>query len=99
MSITSEILEVLKNLPGVTSGQIVEFMPHVNKQTVYAQLHSMYLRGELSRETDDTAKDGRGRPPYKWSISADGKPPVVAKKLKPSEAPQWNACVATTGMR
>lgn len=95
MTINSEILEVVKNLPGVTSGQIVEFMPHVNKQTVYANLHSMYLRGELSRDLDDAAKDGRGRPPYKWSISATGKPPMV-RKVKPSEVQRFNDCVVTT---
>lgn len=78
---TEEALEIIREMPGVTSGNIVELMPHANQQTVYSTLNAQYIRGNLTRVTGPS--DGKGWVPYQWSIAPAGtKPPVVVRKGK-----------------
>lgn len=77
MTLVEEILEVVREMPGVTSGQIVELMPHIkNKQAIYATLNAQYIRGVIVRET--LPPEGRGRPAFAWKMNPDPaqKPPV-----------------------
>ena len=67
MSTKSEVIEVVRELPGLSSGDIVSMMPHVNPQTVYASLNSLMNRGELRRE-------GQRREEYRWHLG-NGVPP------------------------
>jgi hypothetical protein len=76
-SVTDEVLEIVREMPGVTSGQIVELMPHITKkQSVYAALNSQYLRGVIARDT--VPPEGKGRPAFAWKMNPDPaqKPPV-----------------------
>lgn len=94
MTITEEVLEIIREMPGVTSGNIIELMPHTNKQTIYATLNAQYIRGVVVRETEDG--DGKGSPSFQWSMAPEGTtPPVVKTKVKPSDQPRWNSCTAT----
>lgn len=83
---TEEILEIIREMPGVTSGNIVELMPHANKQSIYAALNAQYIRGNLIRS--QAPAEGKGRPAFLWSIAPAGtKPPVVKKKKKVPSKP------------
>lgn len=72
-STLKEILEVVTTLPGATSGQIIDLMAHVKKQSVYAGLNSLYVRGTITREKMGSTK--QGHPGFAWSVNPDGKPP------------------------
>lgn len=93
-STINEILEIVTALPGATSGQIIDLMPHVKKQSVYAGLNNLYVRGLVTREK--VGSSAQGRPAYAWSVNPDGKPPVVARKVKPSTTLRWNTCAVST---
>ena len=49
-TIREEVFEVVKELPGTTSGDVVALMPHVHKQTVYSSLDALRVRGEIRQE-------------------------------------------------
>lgn len=93
-STINEILEIVTALPGATSGQIIDLMPHVKKQSVYAGLNNLYVRGLVTREK--VGSSTQGRPAYAWSVNPDGKPPVVVRKVKPSNTLRWNSCSVST---
>ena len=85
MTITEEVLEIIREMPGVTSGNIIELMPHTNKQTIYATLNAQYIRGVVVRETEES--DGKGRPAFQWSMAPEGTtPPVKGRTVKPTIA-------------
>lgn len=81
-STLKEILEVVTTLPGATSGQIIDLMPHVKKQSVYAGLNSLYVRGTITREK---TKANCG---FAWSVNPDGKPPVAQRTVKWTRSPE-----------
>ncbi len=83
-TVKCEVLEVLRNLPGISSGQICELLPHVKQQTVYAQLNQLYVRRLIDRQKSEE-KDALGKRPYLWSIneSASFAAKVATKKAKP----------------
>lgn len=50
MGTTSEVMEIVRELPGLTSGEIVNLMPHVKSQSVYSRLYTMMTNGAVRRE-------------------------------------------------
>lgn len=44
-SMRDEVLEVVREMPGLKSGQIVDLMPHAKKQSVYAMLNKLMMQG------------------------------------------------------
>ena len=53
MSVTAEVLEIVKEMPGCTSAEVVALMSHVKAQTVYARLDMLKTRGDIRQERDD----------------------------------------------
>lgn len=75
MTITEEIIEVVREMPGLVSAQIVELMPHVRRQSVYSTLNSLYMQGRISR-------DGARQSEYKWNINPNpAVKPVKGKRV------------------
>lgn len=81
-AVKQEVYEIVQAMPGVTSGEVVELMPHVKKQSVYAALNVAFTMGLMTR-------DGR---PAKWHW-VEGKPVPPVRGIKPSSRPKWDVCV------
>lgn len=79
MSITAEVLEIVREMPGCTSAEVVALMSHVKKQTVYARLDALNIRGEVRQERDDKKR-------VHWYINETGVPvaPRRGKAKKPA---------------
>lgn len=89
MSVTSEVLEIVKAMPGIRSTEIVELMPHVKITQVSGILTTLFARGEVTREGPfETSRRGRGY--YRYTVNPDPTPaPAVVKppkKTAPSES-------------
>ena len=74
MTARKEIVEIIREMPGVTSGQIIELMPHVNSQSVHSALNYLYVRGIAVRELDGETKFGRK--PFTWKLADKPIPPI-----------------------
>lgn len=83
MTIQKEILEIVRELPGVTSEEITALMPHTTRQSVRHELKRLAFKGKIDRVIKKKPGEG-GRQPYAYSISQTGKPPL---KLVPKKAP------------
>lgn len=79
-STTDEVMELVREIPGITSGQVIEFMPHARKQTVYSVLNAGYARGLLLRDAVPR-EPGKGGPTgYAWRMN--DAPRAAVRKLK-----------------
>lgn len=85
----AEVLEIIREMPGLTSTEIATLMPHRNKNTVASTVFNLKNEGviEVSGQKDAVGKDGRPKPTPVYTLSANPTPNVVAMKRKaPSEA-------------
>ena len=82
-----EITEIVREMPGVTQTEIMELMPHVPCTTVSSMLNTMYVSGEVVRESKPTvAKRGRSTV-FAYTMNPDPlqKPPAhTIRKTQPT---------------
>jgi hypothetical protein len=77
MSVKSEVLEIVQELPGVIGKQIVELMSHANRGTIYAELNNLIATGQIVAEPVE-------KPDWKWG---DGPRRVRAYRINPNPTP------------
>ncbi len=83
------VLEIIREMPGVTGNEIVALMPHVTPAAVRSMITYLKARGDVvvsGKKEESWGTDGtRHNPTY--ALSEDGKPPVKPLKHKePSSA-------------
>lgn len=85
----AEVLEIIREMPGLTSSEIASLMPHKNKVTVASTVFHLKQEGviEVSGKKDTVSKDGRPKPILTYTLSTNPTPNVIKMKRKaPSEA-------------
>lgn len=88
-STRAEILEIIREMPGLTSTEIATLMPHKNKATVASTVFSLKNEGviEVSGQKEVAIVTGGSKPVPVYVLSTNPTPNVVAMKRKaPSEA-------------
>lgn len=81
-SITEEIYEIIREIPGSTSAEIVTLMPHVNKQSIYSRVNMAHTQGHIRREKVDGS--------YRFYM-VEGQPvPVVKARKRPKILDAYN---------
>ena len=92
MNVADEVMELVREMPYITSGQVIEFMPHARKQTVYSTLNSFYGRGLLLREPVPR-EPGKGGPQcFAWKVNDA---PVPVRKVRAATPLSANEVVVT----
>lgn len=81
-TMTAEIIEIIEAMPGISSKQINELMPHVSIMKVSATLHSLYFQGKVLRERHKQPS-GVGRDYYTYTMNPNPKPVAKERKDKP----------------
>lgn len=86
-TVTNEVLEVIRVMPGLNSGQILELMPHVKRKDIDRIVNRLYVSGRITRQPGPIARNGQ--PANVFFISDTGKPPMrqyVGKNGTPADA-------------
>lgn len=88
-STRAEVLEIIREMPGLTSTEIATLMPHKNKNTVSSTIFNLKNEGviEISGQKDVAIVTGgyKGVPAY--TLSTNPTPNVIKMKRRaPSEA-------------
>ncbi len=78
MTQTEEILEVVRELPGRTVGEIMLLLPQINQSNMSSMLSQLTRRGKVRREIGP--RNAGGQTPYIYFIG-DGTPQPVKRKL------------------
>lgn len=95
MSIRSEVFEVVKAIPGITSPEVGQLMTHVKQSAVDQALSAGYIMGHLLREDKPCDPKPGGRSSlYSYSVAERVVPPVRAYKRKTPTPAGVNATVS-----
>lgn len=88
MSITKEITDVIRELPGITTRELYDYLPHVSKKTITSVVFTQKAKGvirEAGKKQFDTAKGPHSFATYE--INPTGTPSAKKRRLKaPTEA-------------
>lgn len=85
----AEVLEIIREMPNLTSPEIATLMPHVNKQTVMCMINYLKKTGVVTvgGKKDRTGEGGWVRAIPTYTLSTNPTPNVVKMKRKaPTEA-------------
>lgn len=85
-TLREEVLEIIREMPGVTLKDIADLLPHRKRNAVSAMLTSLHVDGEVLRKLAPDAINNFGRKPYLYRINPDPKPPRIMQRKHPSAA-------------
>lgn len=88
---SDEIIEIIREMPGVTTHDISELMPHVKRRTIIPTLSYLFAKGEVTREE---LRSENNRKMFKYFINPDPKPVAREPKRKQPTEVAWHARVA-----
>lgn len=81
MNTKQEILEVVREMPGLTTSDVIDLMPHVPRGTVASSLNSLCAQGKVLRATKPReGKYGRANVAI-YTINPTPKPPIKQRKI------------------
>lgn len=82
-----DVLEVIRELPGLTPAQIAEHVTHINPGVVRQVLSKLTAKGEVLRELRGPQAFGTGRSPYVYRFNPTPTPlPAKLKLVGPTPA-------------
>ncbi len=85
----AEVLEIIREMPGVTSTEIISLMPHRSKAAITSMVFWLKNKGiiEASGKKAFTAKNGDTKHAPTYTLSSNPTPNIVKMKRKaPTEA-------------
>lgn len=84
----AEVLEIIREMPGVSSVEILQLMPHVSKASVFSMVHLLKKQGVITVNGSKTMRTGKvERKLPTFVLGANPTPNVVRMKRKaPTEA-------------
>lgn len=90
-TLKEEVFEIVQQMPGITSGEVAELMPHVKRQSVYSCLNAAYNQGLLTRE------QGKDKA-YHWQW-VEGKPVPPVRQFKVAKLSDDALCFTIESLR
>jgi len=85
MTVKSEVLEVVREMPGIIAADVHQLMPHVKRQAVYAALSNLEMEGAIS-SVKIPSPNGTRFQIKQYTVGGEPRSLRPAKAKKPTDA-------------